>query len=117
MAELKKIFRPEFLNRLDDIIVFKKLNSESIENITKLMLEEFISRLKVKNIDVTISKDAIKYISSAGFDDTYGARPLRRAIQTNIEDKFAEAMLDGKIKEHSKVKIDVKNKKIEIESI
>jgi len=117
MSELKKIFRPEFLNRLDDIIVFKKLSSESIENITKLMLDEFISRLKAKNIEVTISNDAIKYISKVGFDDTYGARPLRRAIQTNIEDKFAEAMLDGKIKENSKVKIYVNNENIEIQNI
>ena len=117
MSELKKIFRPEFLNRLDDIIVFKKLSNESIENITKLMLDDFISRLKDKNIEVTISNDAIKYISNVGFDDTYGARPLRRAIQTNIEDKFAEAILDGKIKENSKVKIYVNNESIQIENI
>lgn len=114
MGELKKIFRPEFLNRLDDIIVFKKLSNESIEKITKIMLDEFIKRLEKKNIKVDVSDDVIKYISKVGFDDTYGARPLRRAIQSKIEDKFAEEMLDGNIKENSNVKIDLKDDKIVI---
>ena len=112
MGELKKIFRPEFLNRLDDIIVFKKLSGESIEKITKLMLDEFVKRANNKNIEVSISDDVIKYISKVGFDDTYGARPLRRAIESNIEDKFAEAILDGNIKENSQVKINIKDDKI-----
>lgn len=114
MAELKKIFRPEFFNRLDDIIVFKKLSNESIEKITKIMLDEFIKRLEKKNIKVDVSDDVIKYISKVGFDDTYGARPLRRAIQSKIEDKFAEEMLDGNIKEDSNVKIDLNDDKIVI---
>ena len=114
MAELKKIFRPEFLNRLDDIIVFKKLSNESIEKITKIMLDEFIKRLEKKNIKVDVSDDVIKYISKVGFDDTYGARPLTRAIQSKIEDKFAEEMLDGNIKEDSNVKIDLNDDKIVI---
>ena len=114
MAELKKIFRPEFLNRLDDIIVFKKLSNESIEKITKIMLDGFIKRLEKKNIKVDVSDDVIKYISKVGFDDTYGARPLRRAIQSKIEDKFAEEMLDGNIKEDSNVKIDLNDDKIVI---
>ena len=114
MAELKKIFRPEFLNRLDDIIVFKKLSNESIEKITKIMLDEFIKRLEKKNIKVDVSDDVIKYISKVGFDDTYGARPLRRAIQSKIEDKFAEEMLDGNIKEDSNVNIDLNDDKIVI---
>lgn len=114
LAELKKIFRPEFLNRLDDIIVFKKLSNESIEKITKLMIDEFILRVKNKNIKVDIKDDAIKYISKVGFDDTYGARPLRRSIQSNIEDKFAEEMLDGKIKENDNVIICMENDKIVI---
>lgn len=114
MAELKKIFRPEFLNRLDDIIVFKRLSNESIEKITKIMLDEFIKRLEKKNIKVDVSDDVIKYISKVGFDDTYGARPLRRAIQSKIEDKFAEEMLDGNIKEDSNVKIDLNDDKIVI---
>ncbi len=114
LAELKKIFRPEFLNRLDEIIVFKKLNKESVKNITKLMLKEFEDRLKSKNITVDIKDEVIDYISKVGFDDIYGARPLRRAIQSNIEDKFAEAMLDLEVKEGDNVEVILDNEKINI---
>ncbi len=117
MSELKKTFRPEFLNRLDEIIVFKKLNEESIQKITKLMLDEFKIRVKNRNIEVIITDEVIKYLSKVGFDDTYGARPLRRAIQSNIEDNFAEAILDGKIKDGQKVKIDFLNDQIDIANI
>ncbi len=112
MSELKKIFRPEFLNRLDDIIVFKKLNEESIEKITKLMLKEFEKKVLEKNMKLKISDDVIKYISKVGFDNTYGARPLRRAIQSKIEDAFAEAILDGEIKDSDKINIELKDDKI-----
>ena len=78
------------------------------------MLKEFVKRANNKNIEVSISDDVIKYISKVGFDDTYGARPLRRAIESNIEDKFAEAILDGNIKENSQVKINIKDDKIVI---
>ncbi len=114
MSELKKIFRPEFLNRLDDIIVFKKLTEESIRKITRLMLNEFIKRTKARNIDVEITDEVVNYLSKVGFDDTYGARPLRRAIQTNIEDNFAEAILDGKVKEYNKIKVELLDEKINI---
>ena len=115
MSELKKIFRPEFLNRLDEIIVFKKLDNSSIERITKLMLEEFKDRIKDKEMKINISDDVIKYIAKVGFDDTYGARPLRRAIQSNIEDKFAEAILDKKIKDKDNVTIYLKDNEVVIE--
>ncbi len=117
MSELKKIFRPEFLNRLDEIIVFKKLSEESVEKITRLMIDEVIERLKSKNIKAEYTDELVKYISKVGFDETYGARPLRRAIQSNIEDKLAETMLDGKIKDNDKVKIDYKNDEIVINKI
>ncbi len=117
MAELKRIFRPEFLNRLDEIIVFRKLDSTSIEKITKLMLNDFENRVKDRNITVKIDDEVVKYIAKVGFDDTYGARPLRRAIQSNIEDKFAEAILDKKIKDKDKVKISLKDNVILIEKI
>lgn len=116
LSELKKMFRPEFLNRLDEIIVFKKLNSESIEKITRLMLKEFEDRLKPKDIKVEITDEVVKYISKVGFDETYGARPLRRAIQTKIEDKFAEEILDKNIKDGDKVKIDIEDGKVIIQS-
>ncbi len=116
MDELKKIFRPEFLNRLDDIIVFKKLNHENVEKITKIMLDEFIQRAKARNIKVNITDNVVSYISKVGFDETYGARPLKRAIQSHIEDAFAEAILDSKIKDNSSVEIDYIDDKIVIKS-
>lgn len=116
MDELKKIFRPEFLNRLDDIIVFKKLSHENVEKITKIMLDEFVLRTKARNIKVSITDEVIHYISKVGFDETYGARPLKRAIQTHIEDVFAEDILDGKIKDNSNVVIDCIDDKIIIKT-
>ncbi len=114
MSELKKMFRPEFLNRLDEIIVFKKLSNESIEKITKLMLDEFIQRANTRDIKVEITDNVIKYIAKVGFDETYGARPLRRAIQSKIEDKFAEAILDKVVQDGNKVLVDLENEKIVI---
>ena len=115
MEELKRIFRPEFLNRLDDIIVFKKLSEESIEKITSIMIDEFKKRAKNRNIDVKITDNVLHYISKVGFDETYGARPLKRAIQSHIEDAFAEAILDNKITDGDKVTIDYIDEKIKIE--
>ena len=112
MDELKKTFRPEFLNRLDEIIVFNKLGKEAIEKITKLMLDDVKVRLKNKNITVEFTDKLIEHISKVGFDQVYGARPLRRAIQNNIEDMLAEEILDGKIKVGSSIVVDVKNEKI-----
>ena len=117
MSELKKTFRPEFLNRLDEIIVFKKLDKESIKKIVRLMLNEFEKRTSEKNINVTVSDDVVDYICKVGYDDNYGARPLKRAIQSNIEDSFAEALLDGKIKENDNVIISMKDGKIDIYKI
>ena len=113
-SELKKIFRPEFLNRLDEIIVFRKLDTESIEKITNLMLDEFVKRVESQDIQVKFTDELIKHISKVGFDDMYGARPLRRAIQREIEDKFAETMLDNEIKIGDKVKIDYVDNKVVI---
>ena len=117
MSELKKIFRPEFLNRLDEIIVFRKLDESSIEKITKLMLDEFVTRVESKNIKVKVTDNVVKYISKIGFDDTYGARPLRRAIQSNIEDKFAEDILDNKIKAGDNIELDFVNDKLVLKKI
>ena len=115
-GELKKIFRPEFLNRLDEIIIFRKLDEPSVEKITKLMLKEFAKRVKAQDIDVSFTDELVKHISKVGFDDVYGARPLRRAIQREIEDKFAEEMLDRKVKPNTSVKVDYKENKVCIET-
>ncbi len=107
MSELKKTFRPEFLNRLDEIIVFRKLDKESIKKIAKIMIDLSINKLKDKNINIEVDDSLVEYIAKVGFDDTYGARPLKRAVQSKIEDKFAEEILDGNIKDGDNIIIKV----------
>jgi ATP-dependent Clp protease ATP-binding subunit ClpC len=116
MLEIKKIFRPEFLNRLDEIIVFRKLQHDSIKKIVKLMLSEFEKRLISKGIHVIFEDSVIEYIAKIGFDDIYGARPLRRAIQSHIEDKFANELLDGKIKSEDTIRVSYVDDNILIEN-
>lgn len=115
MNELKKTFRPEFLNRLDEIIIFNKLGKEAIEKIASIMLNEFADKLKQREITVKIDKSIIEYIVKVGFDDVYGARPLKRAVQSKVEDKFAEELLDGKIKDKDKITLKAKDNNVIIE--
>ena len=98
LDELKKVFKPEFLNRVDDTIVFNKLTSEDIKLIAKNMLKNVKSRALALDIGVNFADNAIEAISNEGFDPVYGARPLRRAIQSKIEDKLSEEMLKGTVK-------------------
>lgn len=98
MTELKEAFRPEFLNRVDDIIVFKKLNREEIGEIARKMLYELNGRLQNLNITAEFSDEAVEKLAEKGFDPIYGARPLRRTIQSEIEDELSEKILDGSIK-------------------
>ena len=112
MGELKKTFRPEFLNRIDEIIVFHPLDEEHIKKIVSLMLENLASRLKQNGISIEVSDNAKTFIAKKGFDPVYGARPLRRAIQNMIEDKIAEEILDGSIKPGQTVLVDVKDDNI-----
>lgn len=98
MSELKNTFRPEFLNRVDDIIVFNKLCAKDIQEIARRMLKVLTKRLKDMNITAVFDNSAVEAIAKAGFDDVYGARPLRRAIQSQIEDRISELMLDGTVK-------------------
>ena len=114
MTEVKKEFRPEFINRIDEIIVFHKLSSNEIKEIINIMLKEVEKRLKEQNIKLEIDEPVKELIAKKGIDTTYGARPLRRAIQNMIEDKIAEAILDGKLKSGSTAKIKVKNDEIEV---
>ena len=97
LAELKKLFRPEFLNRVDDIIVFHKLTEENIQKIAVGMLNNLKERLAALDIDITFTDEVVAAIAKAGFDPVYGARPLRRAIQSKIEDELSELMLEGKV--------------------
>ncbi len=98
LGELKQAFRPEFLNRIDEIIVFRKLSRDDIKKIAGMMLGTLAARLEENGIKAEFTDAAIDKISENGFDATYGARPLRRAIQSGIEDMIAEKMLEGKIK-------------------
>ena len=117
MEEVKRIFRPEFLNRIDDIIVFHPLDKENVKKIAKLMFNELKARVKSNmRIDMNITDQALEKLTETGFDPTYGARPLRRAIQSQIEDLFAENILDGKFKEGGEVVVCVKDGKITIKS-
>ena len=106
LTELKKEFRPEMLNRIDDIIVFRKLSHEDIAEIAKRMLKNLQKRLSELSVEVEFTEEAINAIADAGFDEVYGARPLRRAIQTRIEDMLSERMLDGSLSPNDKVKCD-----------
>ena len=98
MNELKGLFRPEFLNRVDEIIVFNKLSKDDIFEISKLMLNTLKERVAKLGITIEFTDEAVKKISDEGYDEVYGARPLRRAITSQIEDKLSEAMLEQKIK-------------------
>ena len=106
LGELKKVFRPEFLNRVDDIIVFNKLTQDEIKQIAGKMLDTLAKRLEAMHIDITFTDAAVTAIADKGFDDSYGARPLRRAIQSEIEDALSEKMLDGEVSENSHVTCD-----------
>lgn len=98
-GELRKVFRPEFLNRVDDIIVFNKLNKDEIKQIAVKMLKTLENRLDKMNIKISFTDNAVSEIVDKGFDENYGARPLRRAIQNEIEDPLSEQMLEGKVKD------------------
>ncbi|NLN65720.1 MAG: ATP-dependent Clp protease ATP-binding subunit [Clostridiaceae bacterium] len=115
MDELKKTFRPEFLNRVDELIVFHPLTQENINQIASLMLEEVSKRLKNVNIKMTADDTVAKFLAEKGYDKVYGARPLRRTIQNMVEDKLAEEMLDGKIQEGDSVQISVREEKLEFQ--
>lgn len=111
---LKKTFRPEFLNRLDEIVVFHSLNKEEIHQIVKLMAKNIIDRIKEQNINLKITPAAIDIVAEAGFDAEYGARPIRRVLQDKIEDLLSEELLAGNIETGATVTIGAKKGEITI---
>ncbi len=114
MAELKKQLRPEFINRIDDIIVFHKLNDEEINSIIDLLLKNVEQRLVEQGLNIKIDKSVKELIAKKGVDKEFGARPLRRAIQNIVEDKLAEEILDGNIKPGLEAKLVAKDDKVEL---
>lgn len=115
MDEVKKIFKPEFINRIDEIIVFRSLDQENMKKIVTLLTGQLAGRLKEEmNVTLTVADSVKKHIALKGADKKFGARPLKRAIQTMLEDKLAEAVLEGRIKENDRVKVTMKKGEIEI---
>ena len=115
MGELKKQFRPEFINRIDEIIVFHKLTDEDVKQIIEIMLNQLQKRMKEQNIELEIDESIKDLIAKKGVDTNYGARPLKRAIQSVLEDRIAEEILDGKIKPNQKAKVLSKEEEVVVE--
>ncbi|GGJ01312.1 ATP-dependent Clp protease ATP-binding subunit ClpC [Alicyclobacillus cellulosilyticus] len=115
MEELKRTFRPEFLNRIDEIIVFHPLSEEQIGKIVDLMVEDLRKRLKEQDIDFTLTDEAKQFLAKEGYDPQYGARPLKRAIQRHIEDRLSEALLTGEIQRGDRVRIGYDGSHLQVE--
>ncbi len=114
LGELKRAFRPEFLNRVDEIIVFHQLSKEDTEKISALLLDGMVKRLEASGIFAEYTPALVTYIADEGFDSVYGARPLKRAIQSKVEDRLAEEMLDNSICEGDNIIIDIKDGKLAV---
>lgn len=115
MEEMKKSFRPEFLNRIDDIIVFAHLSKPEIREIVDLMLNDLFKRLESQHLTIEVTEEVKDYLGEAGYSEAYGARPLRRLIQKKIEDGLAEEILSGKYSEGNKIVLKLKDQKIVFE--
>ena len=116
MDVLKKELRPEFINRIDEIIVFHKLNDDEISCIIDIMLKQVVERLKAQKIEIELDESVKKLIAEKGIDKNFGARPLRRTIQNLLEDRLAEEIIDGKLNKDKVTKIGVKNGKVVVEN-
>jgi ATP-dependent Clp protease ATP-binding subunit ClpB len=115
LAELRAHCRPEFLNRVDDIVMFRPLGIDEIEKIVDILLASITSRLKDRNITIELAEDARLYIAREGYDPAYGARPLRRYLQREIETRLARALIAGEVADGSRVIIAVKDNKLTLE--
>ena len=112
MAELKKFFSPEFLNRIDDTVVFNTLTDENVKKITRIELDKLIDRLKESKYNFTYDDSVVDLISKIGFDETYGARPIKRAIQDKIEDLISDEVLNDVVKEGGKYQLTTKDENV-----
>jgi ATP-dependent Clp protease ATP-binding subunit ClpB len=114
MAELKQAFKPEFLNRLDDVVIFNALGQDEIKGIVEIFFNDIKAKVKERDIELVLSEEAKAYIAEAGFDPVYGARPLKRALYEIVEDRLADLILDGTVKEGSRVEFTINNGEIEV---
>jgi len=112
VEEAKKLFRPEFLNRVDDMIVFHQLTRKDLEKIIQIELTEVTDRLKDKKLEFVLTPEVLALLIDKGYDDAYGARPLKRTIQRHIENVLAEEILSGKFKPGDKIKALVRGETI-----
>ena len=113
--ELKQYCRPEFLNRLDEIIVFRQLTRDEVKEIAEIMLKEVFSRIEHKGIKLTVSESFKERLVEEGYNPAYGARPLRRAVMRLLEDSLAEEVLSGRIKDGDEAEVDIDDKKKKIQ--
>jgi ATP-dependent Clp protease ATP-binding subunit ClpC len=114
MSELRKTFRPEFLNRVDELIVFHPLGKEHLKEIIGLMLKELGKRIKDKKLKLEVTEEAKDILLEEGFNEEYGARPLRRAIQKLVEDQLSDGLLEGKFTSGDTVLVDATEGKINL---
>jgi len=112
MHEVKKFFKPEFLNRLDDTIVFHYLEREDVQQIARLFVGELIARMRNRDIELEIADDVIEKLAHDGFDPVYGARPLRREVENQVENPLAMKIVKGECPSPSRVKIRLGNNNI-----
>jgi ATP-dependent Clp protease ATP-binding subunit ClpC len=112
---LKNVFRPEFLNRIDEIVMFHSLSKEQVKDIVKLLLKEVAKNVAAQHIQVEFDDSLISYLLETGFDQNYGARPLKRAIQKTVETAISKSIIAGEIKAGDKIMVDIdKDKKVKI---
>jgi ATP-dependent Clp protease ATP-binding subunit ClpC len=113
MEEVKRLFNPEFLNRVDEMVVFRNLTKEHMEQIIDIVVDEMLNKVSDRQIEIELTKSAKEFIAEKGFDPVYGARPLKRVIQKHIEDPVAEEMLKGKFSDGSQIEVQQKGKALE----
>ena len=117
MDMLRQTFRPELLNRIDEIIVFRSLDRDQLTQITRLLLGRVARRMRAQRVELEVSDEAVQYLANAGFDPQYGARPLRRAIQRLLEDELSERLLAGEIEPGQRVRVDLRDGRLNVETV
>ena len=117
MELLRQSFRPELLNRIDEIIVFRSLDRDQLAQITRLLLGRVARRMRAQDVELEVSDEAVDYLANAGFDPQYGARPLRRAIQRLLEDELSERLLAGEIEPGQRVLVDLRDGRLNVETM
>jgi ATP-dependent Clp protease ATP-binding subunit ClpC len=117
MDVLRQSFRPELLNRIDEIIVFRSLDRDQLAQITRLLLARVGRRMHAQGVELEVTDEAVEYLANAGFDPQYGARPLRRAIQRLLEDELSQRLLAGDIEPDQRVRVDLRDGRLNAETV